>query len=279
MMECLPQNVAIGLSGLNNVRELRIRNDREVKVNVGGKWYFLGTSSLISSPKGAIRVGNICDDIVKKACNNSIYAYEKSLSNGYFTLDDGVRVGVCGPVFGKDKHTFQKYTSLCFRVPHKINVIDNEIFEKLSYSNIIVIGKPGSGKTTFLRDFAKRLSSCCNVLVADERGELFYDDDVGMSDVLKWTSKAYAFEIGVRAMSPDYIICDELEGQDSDFVTNCVNSGVKICCSAHGSGIDDVKKRFGVLSCFDYAVLLKADAKPIIVSLRNRQAMTAFVNL
>jgi len=130
----------------------------------------------------------------------------------------------------------------------------------------LIIGKPGSGKTTLLRDLAVKLGQSFNVLVADERGEIFYDDNLLASsgcDVLKWSDKAYAFEIGVRAMSPNFIVCDELSENDVNFVRSCINSGVKLICSAHGSGKQDFDERFGLLDRFGVVVTLDGNGKSI----------------
>ena len=91
----------------------------------------------------------------------------------------------------------------------------------------------------------------------DERGELFYDEylmSISGCDVLKWSTKPYAFEVGVRAMSPSYIVCDELAENDVGFVKSCINSGVNLICSAHGHCKEDFDQRFGLLDCFDIII-------------------------
>lgn len=199
-----------------------------------------------------------CDEIVRRACNHSVYAYEKMLSKGFFTLEDGVRVGVCGQASGAAEGIFRKYTSLCFRIPHSVNLVDKQTLKICEKGNVVVIGAPGSGKTTFLRDLAIKLSEKKNVLAVDERGELFYDDVLSQTncDVLKWTDKAYAFEIGVRAMSPQWIVCDELSVADKPFVENAVNSGVKVACSVHGNKVSDFIEKFSLQQYFTTAVVL-----------------------
>lgn len=262
------------LKKLSDIREIRIRNGCAVKVNVKGAWYYLASSGVVNSEAGAITVGNICDETVKKACNNSIYAYEKMLASGYFTLEDGVRVGVCGSVSSSSPPVFQKYTSLCLRIPHHVSCVDSETFQKCTQGNLAVIGPPGSGKTTFLRDFAVKLARHYNVLVVDERGELFYDNVFvrhANCDVMKWTSKAYAFEVGIRAMSPQWIVCDELAGDDVANLCNCLNCGVRVACSIHGSSVDDFKQKIKVYDEFSTAVLLNAvGARFDIVSLDSK---------
>ena len=260
LLECLPCDIADGLSKTQDLRELRIRNGGAVKLNVGGRWYYLGARGTLNTfARGAIVVGEVCDDIVKRACSNSVYAHEKSLANGFFTLEDGVRVGVCGEVFGTDKTVFRQYSSLCFRVPHYVNCVSDKVLQRCIGSNTLVIGAPAAGKTTYLRDLAVKLGQSYNVLVVDERGELFYDNTLlGSSgcDALKWCSKSYAFDVGLRAMSPDYIVCDELAESDVAFVKACLNSGVHLVCSAHGESGDDFNKRFGLLDSFGVVVNL-----------------------
>ncbi|MCH5151173.1 MAG: hypothetical protein J1F65_00745 [Clostridiales bacterium] len=271
-MDCLPSELSYVLGMQKDVREIRLRNGRAVRVNVGGQWYFVGSKGLVQQQSNALILGETCDSVVKRACNNSIYAYEKMLANGFFTLEDGVRVGVCGQVAGSNEAVFQKYTSLCFRVPHHVSCVDNATFTQCTKGNVIVIGPPCSGKTTFLRDLSVKLSQNYNVLVVDERGELFYDSELLNSsccDVLKWTSKAYAFEVGVRAMSPEWIVCDELSTDDIPSVKACVSSGVRVACSAHGFSLDDFAQKFDLVKHFDTAVILNQHGYSYNIKLLN----------
>ena len=253
LLDCLPNELAEYLDEIDDVRELRVRDGCPVKINVAGRWYYLGKNGgFVCAAHLALIVNRICDGIVK-----AVYAYEKSLANGYFTLEDGVRVGVCGQMSGADARVFRRYSSLCFRIPHCISCVTNEELVRCEESNTIVLGAPGAGKTTYLRDVATKLGQKYNVLVVDERGELFYDDDLTASsccDVLKWGDKTYAFEIGVRSMSPQYLVCDELTEKDVGFVKSCVTSGVKLICSAHAHGKEDFDKRFGVPDVFGHVI-------------------------
>lgn len=256
--DCLPSEISDKLRGLTDVREIRIRNNRPVRVNVAGTWYFVGTNCL-SQNGGGIVLKESCDQIVRRACFNSVYTYEKMLASGFFTMDDGVRVGVCGAVAGAKEPVFQSYSSLCFRIPHNLRVVDEKTFDIVCRGSVAVIGPPCSGKTTFLRDLSTKLSRHYNVLVADERGELFFDGNVSDNsdcDVLKWASKSYAFDVAVRAMSPQWIVCDELCSDDAEAIRSCLNSGVNLACSLHGKNIEDFEQKIGLFKEFATFVVL-----------------------
>lgn len=275
LFDCLPMQLVDALYTVKDLRELRIRNNRAAKVNVNGLWYYVCSGGLTQNAANAIVLDDVCDNIVRLACNNSIYAYEKMLAKGFFTLEDGVRVGVCGHVAGSHDVVFRKYTSLCFRIPHNVSCVDSNTLNQCQKGNVVVIGPPCSGKTTFLRDLSVKLSKQYSVLVVDERGELFYDDELVGScncDVLKWSSKAYAFEVGVRAMSPDFIVCDELADSDIAAVKSCISSGVKIACSVHGFTLNDFVKKFGVENDFATAIVLnRENLKFQVKTLNNAQ--------
>lgn len=271
--DCLPQEIGAYLKNVQELRELRLRNGKAIKVNVGGRWFWLGKNSLLTSPQRALRFENICDDFVKKACNQSVYAYEKMLAQGFFTLSDGARVGVCG-IQGANG-VFQKYTSLCVRTARYFACAEPNFL-----GSVVVAGPPGSGKTTYLRDLACKLSSVNNVVVVDERGEISACvgfDSHSDCDVFKYSPKRYAFEVAVRTMSPDWIVCDELSQSDLPLLTQVVESGVNLAASVHSQNLDGLKKRLGeAINCFSYAVILQKDTfAQQIVNLKGDGAIRA----
>lgn len=254
--ECLPAEVSDYVGKLNGVRELRLRNGKGIRLNVDGKWFWLGKNALLTSPERALRWECLCDDFVKRACNQSVFAYEKMLAQGFFTLSDGTRIGVCGIVGANS--TFQSYTSLCVRTAKFVTCVEQDFCD-----SVVVAGPPGSGKTTYLRDLACRLSQRQNVVVADERGELSCCNGFSsrsFCDVFQYASKAYAFEVAVRTMAPDWLVCDELSENDLSYLPCVAASGVKLAASIHAGTLDELKMRLGKhLNFFSYAVLLQKD--------------------
>lgn len=251
--ECLPQEAGAYLRNVTGIRELRLRDEKPIKLNISGQWFWLGKNRLLPSTVNAVNFGCLCEDFIKKACNSSVYAYEKMLAQGFFTLSDGSRVGVCG-IKGND--VFKKYTSLCVRVAKNVSCARS--FDQ----SVIVAGPPHSGKTTFLRDLAQKLSLNENVAVVDERGELSCcrGFEKSFCDVFLYADKPYAFQTAIRAMSPDWIVCDELSTDEIPLLQYAKTGGVKVAAGIHAGGFADLKTVMGsYLSCFRYAVLLQRD--------------------
>lgn len=270
--DCLPEEIADMVKSLHGVRELRLRNGKGVKLNIDGRWFWLGEKSLLSSPERALKFTDICDDFVKSACNRSVYAYEKMLSQGFFTLSDGSRIGVCGVMSAGG--VFQKYTSLCVRTAQYFDCAKTDFDD-----SVIVAGAPSSGKTTYLRDLACKLSENYNVVVVDERGEIASCNGFEQRsecDVFRFAGKRYAFEVAVRTMSPDWIVCDELGSVDLSLIPEVTSSGVKLAASVHASDMDELRQRLGEsLNCFSYAVMLARNTfSQKVVNLRS-QASTS----
>ena len=115
------------------------------------------------------------------------------------------------------------------------------------------------GKTTILRDLARKISEVyhANVLICDERGELSAGHLGNTCDVLKFTDKSTAFEMGMRALRPDVIVTDELNEGDISAVEYARRCGVTVIASAHVSTFEKLPKSF--LLAFDRFVFLRND--------------------
>lgn len=252
--ECLPSWILNCIKG-KPIREIRLRNNALVRINIDGKWWYCDERSLTTSISAGKILDVTCDDIVRIACNNSIYAYEQMLAKGYFTLADGSRFGVAGKLASGG--VFQEYTSICIRVPHCINCVTKEILLAVQGGNSLIVGSPGAGKTTLLRDIAKQLSAKFNVVVVDERAELDVSDAISNCDILKWTSKSTGFEMALRCLSPDYFVCDELGLEDVSWLARAVSSGVKVIASLHGNATN-LHLQNNILQYFDSVIICQS---------------------
>ena len=99
------------------------------------------------------------DNFLRRISENSLYAYNSSLIQGYISLPKGVRVGICGSyVFDNDRLvTVKDIQSVNIRIPHQIKNCSLNAYEFLvdgeDVKSCLIVSPPGAGKTTFLRDF------------------------------------------------------------------------------------------------------------------------------
>lgn len=135
----------------------------------------------------------------------------------------------------------------------------NFIFEEKEVLNTIIISPPRCGKTTLLRDIGRNISdgfkglnfSGKKVCIIDERSEIAscYNGipqlEVGLrTDVLDSCPKSEGIMMGIRSMSPEVIICDEIgTALDMESIIKASNSGVSIVTTIHGYGIEDLYAR------------------------------------
>lgn len=264
-VDCLPSWIVDCVDG-RNVREIRLRNNSAVRVNVDGQWWCCSAVGLAKDLSTCRMLDVSCNNLVKLACNDSIYAYEQMLAEGYFTLDDGSRFGVAGAYSTAGK-VFRDYTSICIRVPHCVDCANAYLLDVVKRGSALIVGAPATGKTTLLRDIAVKLSNYQNVAVVDERGELDVCNVLHNCDVLKWTSKKAGVEMALRCLSPNYILCDELARDDCAWLPRAVCSGVKVIATLHASSVDEVKNLDINLSNFKTLIICESVGIYEIISL------------
>ena len=100
MLEIFPKNIQMALENVNikGLQEIRLRINQPVIVNFGGL-YFLSETGITDNISDAI----ICskkdiEDVVFKACECSIYAFNEEIKQGFVSLKNGYRLGVCGEI-------------------------------------------------------------------------------------------------------------------------------------------------------------------------------------
>lgn len=262
---------------INYITEIRIRLNKPVIVYIADEPHFIGSSGEYLSMPAAdcLRISdNEFEAIINNLCNNSFHINIETLKKGYIITKAGIRIGVCSKaVYNQGELiSIKDITSINIRIPHEYKncarSVLNEIYSD-SLPSIIVAAMPSMGKTTFLRDFARLISSGYNgrfskVSIIDERSEIAGDFDVGINtDVISNFPKAKGIEMAIRTMSPDIIICDEIGTvEELDKIKFGFSSGVRFAVSVHTDSAGSVQKDsilYNLIKCgcFDYLIILE----------------------
>lgn len=252
MLEFLCPSVRACISHVNSrlVYEIRMRADKPLVICLGGTFVFLGESGVCEERLAFCPTRKEIEDTLVAACGHSVYSVENQLRGGFVTAAYGERVGIAGDyVYEKGQVlSVRDITSLCIRVPHEIRGCGKEIYRRCCREfvrSVLILAPPGEGKTTILRDLSRIVSetTCLNVLVADERGELSAGETGATSDVMRFADKETAFTAGIRAMRPDVLVTDELLPKDYEAVKAAVRSGIAVFASAHLTRYEDVPEK------------------------------------
>ena len=195
--------------------------------------------------------------VIEKATDASIHSVEGSISKGYLSTKGGIRIGLCGEGFNKDKGIFgiRNFSSLAIRIPHEISDCGTDKLNKIMENglcDLIIISPPGAGKTSCLREYVRLISdSGYRVSLIDERNEIsgtvngIAQFEVGRhTDILLNIPKPDAVMMMLRSMNPQLVAMDEISSaEDIKAAEEISGCGVKILATAHAAGISDLSKR------------------------------------
>ncbi len=214
---------------------------------------------------------SMVEDVLARACHQSVYAYSETIRQGYVTIEGGHRIGICGFGVrdGKELRTIRSPTSLNIRIAREVMGCANGLLPHLQESTLL-LGPPGSGKTTLLRDAIRQLSDKYHQTIGlvDERGELAAELrlQVGSrTDVLTNVSKAQGVLMLIRTMNPQWVAVDEItDPKDLEAMDQAAYCGVRLLATAHGETMQSLSQRplyqrLLELGLFRQIVILKQD--------------------
>ncbi len=176
-----------------------------------------------------------------------------TISEGYITAQGGHRIGICGKAVADHNQMrgIQIPSSLCIRVAKDFMGISGDIFS--SDGSILIIGAPGCGKTTLLRDLIRQRSDKRNecISVVDEKEEIFPYANKNLcfypgchTDILSGCKKGEGIMTVLRNMTPDTIAVDEITAEaDCNALLHAGWCGVKLIATAHAGNRKDLESR------------------------------------
>ena len=242
----LPLHVcdAIVRSGAPMIEEIRLHRDRYASVTCGGRSYF--TSVTLNEKE--------MNDILKRMCGGSLYAFSHTINQGYLTMPGGIRVGVCGSAALENGKVIgvSGISGLIIRIPHALQIDVSPLLHRFdapfSLFGMLIYAPPGVGKTTLLRSLAEELSSPAyrlRTVVVDTREELCFSLSKKESnlDVLVGYPRDVGIEIAVRSMGAQAVICDEIAASDARAILSAANCGVPLIASAHAASLEELLSR------------------------------------
>ena len=263
LMHRLPESIAQALRALpphklESLEEIRTYAGGRIELVIAGKTLLLAAQADMQQMLAALSA-------------QALYSCERQMAEGYIPLPGGHRAGVCGRMIREMDGAWRMtdVTSACIRISRRIAQVSLPVRPFLldlqgNAQRVLVLGAPGCGKTTLLRDAALWLAGQgLHVAVADEREELFAGG--GKAErlhVLSGMDKAHAFSMLLRSMAPQIIVSDEIGSMaDAQAVEDAARCGAGLLVSAHARSMEEAARRPAIRcmleqEAFDWYILL-----------------------
>lgn len=254
------------LKHIEHVTEIRIRAGKPILIYMDQKEISIDAEGrLLYVPRKGKRFSyQEIQQLFDFWCQDSRYAFQNEIRNGFLTIEGGHRIGICGEVVSDEEgkvQTIKYISSLSIRVAHEKKGVAKEIMQYIhkedQIKNTLIVSPPGAGKTTLLRDVVWYLSngdeihSGVNVGLVDERGEIaacfqgIPQLDVGVrTDVLDNCKKVVGMRMLLRSMSPRVIAVDELgDEEEIRLIQQMAGNGCMVIATIHGNSIEELRQK------------------------------------
>lgn len=230
--------------------EIRLRANRPISLTMDRSFY-ISEDSAVSTilPKNPLTISETeLKEVMMRLCDRSVYAKTEELKNGYISMKNGNRAGICGSF---KEGVFGEVSSVNIRIARSVLGAARRLYD-MTEGGILIVGGPGSGKTTILRDLIRHLSSSGKrVCVVDSRGEIAALNkgiptlDVGINtDVISGVTKEKGLEIAVRTMFPEIVAFDEIANKNElDSLFEGFFAGITVIATAHMGSREELMKR------------------------------------
>ncbi len=268
---------------LNNLEEIRLRTNQPLVCIVRGEEIALNQKGSCRVEEAYIVSIQEIRNTLKLMSNFSMFSIEEQIKKGFFTINGGHRVGICGKtiIVNGEITTIKDISSLNVRISRQILGCSDDYLKYIvdkNVENTLIISPPNNGKTTFLRDLVRNVSNRgFGCVVVDERSEIGgsykgeLQCDLGLrTDVLDSCEKVLGMTMALRSMAPKVIIVDEI-GTDEDIkaLLKVFNSGVNIIATCHSENLEQFKEKkvfrhFVEEKLFDRYVFMK-NKKPVAI--------------
>ncbi len=215
--------------------------------------------------------------LMDRATGCSPYALRMEETGLYLPLEQGCRMGLCGETVMRDGKLYglRHISSLVIRFAREIPGAADGAVSALHRGeylySALILSPPGGGKTTFLRDLIRQLSTQgIRIGVVDQRRELAAQKDgentldLGpCTDVLSGCPKDQGMALLLRVMNPQVMAVDELWGESElQTAREIAGAGVRLLATAHGRSLGQIRLRPGFRQLladgvFDYVIELE----------------------